>query len=145
MGEAAQTLLEEDFVEGSLEILILDDEPIVGARLKPALEKEGHLVEIFVDSGEAAARLEEKNFDIVVTDIRMEGLDGIQLLEKVKQLSPRTKVIIITGYATVELARESEGKGAFDFIAKPFRIGTMRDKIMKAAKALEKERAVAGH
>ena len=127
----------------SLEILILDDEPIVGLRLKSALEKEGYDVEVFVRSDEAAKRLEEKNFDIVVTDIRMEGMDGIQLLEKVKLRSPETKVIIITGYASMELAREATSKGAFDFIAKPFRIGTMRDKITKAAKALEKERTVA--
>ena len=125
----------------SLEILILDDESIVGQRLKSALEKEGYNVEVFVRSNEAATRLEEKSFDIVVTDIRMEGMDGIQLLEKVKLRSPETKVIIITGYASMDLAREADSKGAFDFIAKPFRIGTMRDKILKAAKALENERA----
>ncbi|MDR3567494.1 MAG: response regulator [Syntrophobacteraceae bacterium] len=129
----------------SLEILILDDESIVGQRLKSALEKEGYSVEAFVRSSEAATRLLEKNFDIVVTDIRMEGMDGMQLLERVKRKSPETKVIIITGYASLELAREAAGKGAFDFIAKPFRIGTMRDKITKAAKALEKERAAVGN
>ncbi len=128
----------------SLEILILDDESIVGQRLKSAVEKEGHHVEAFIRSSDAAARLEEKNFDIVVTDIRMEGMDGMQFMEKVKQKSPGTKVIIITGYASMDLAREASSKGAFDFIAKPFRIGTMRDKILKAAKELEKERALAG-
>jgi DNA-binding NtrC family response regulator len=128
-----------------LEILILDDESIVGQRLKSALEKEGYLVEVFVRSSEAATRLLEKQFDIVVTDIRMEGMDGMQLLERVKRKSPGTKVIIITGYASMDLAREAASKGAFDFIAKPFRIGTMRDKITKAAKELEKERAAVGN
>jgi DNA-binding NtrC family response regulator len=126
---------------GRLEILILDDEPMVGQRLKPSLEKEGYRVEIFVDPNEATARLEEKEFDILVTDIRMEELDGMQVLEKVRAKSPKTKVIMITGYATLEVARESVAKGAFDFIAKPFRIGTIRDTIMKAAQTLEKERA----
>ena len=129
----------------SLEILILDDELIVGQRLKSALEKEGYNVENYVRSSEAATRLLEKNFDIVVTDIRMEGMDGMQVLERVKEKSPSTKVIIITGYASMDLAREAAGKGAFDFVAKPFRIGTIRDKIMKAAKELEKERAAAGN
>lgn len=124
----------------SVEILILDDEPIVGKRLLPALKKDGHQVEIFVDPKAAVSRLEEKNFDIVVTDIRMDELDGIQILESVTARSPNTKVIMITGYATLELARESLTKGAFEFIAKPFRLGEIRGTILKAAQALEKER-----
>jgi DNA-binding NtrC family response regulator len=58
-------------------------------------------------------------------------------LETVLQKSPATKVIMITGYATLEMAHESLDKGAFDFIAKPFRIGKMRETILKAARALE--------
>jgi DNA-binding NtrC family response regulator len=119
------------------ELLILDDEPLVGQRLKPALTKEGYRVEVYTDPKAAVARLEEKNFDIVVTDIRMEELDGLQVLETVLQKSPGTKVIMITGYATLETAHESLDKGAFDFIAKPFRIGKMRETILKAARALE--------
>lgn len=126
-----------------LEILILDDEPMVGQRLKPALVKEGYRVEAFTAPQEAVARLEEKNFDIVVTDIRMEELDGMQVLARVLQKSPATKVIMITGFATLEMAHESLNQGAFDFIAKPFRIGKIRDTILKAAKALEKERGTA--
>jgi DNA-binding NtrC family response regulator len=122
-----------------IEILILDDEPMVGLRLKPALGKEGYRVEVYTAPKEAVARLEEKNFDIVVTDIRMEELDGLQVLENVLKRSPRTKVIMITGYATLEMAHESIKKGAFDFIAKPFRIGKIREAILKAAQTLEKE------
>ena len=124
----------------SLDILILDDEPIVGKRLKPTLMRDGHRVEIFVDPKEAVSRLEQKNFDIVVTDIRMEELDGIQVLETVTAKSPETKVIMITGYATLELARESLTKGAFEFIAKPFKLGEIRATILKAAQALEQQR-----
>jgi len=90
-----------------IELLIIDDEPLVGQRLKPALTKEGYRVEVFTAPREAVARLEEKNFDIVVTDIRMEELDGVQVLEKVLRRAPQTKVIMITGYATLEMARES--------------------------------------
>lgn len=120
----------------ALDILVLDDEPIVGERLKPALEKEGHHVEIFVDPNEALERISEKTFDIVVTDIRMDEMDGIKVLEKVSAVSSRTKVIMITGYATLEVARESLTKGAFDFIAKPFKLREMRAAINKAAEAL---------
>lgn len=122
-----------------LDILVLDNEPIVGERLKPALEKEGYQVEIFVDPNKALERISEKTFDIVVTDIRMDEVDGIQVLEQVMARSGRTKVIMITGYATLEVARESLTKGAFDFIAKPFQLREMRSTIRKAAEALDGE------
>jgi DNA-binding NtrC family response regulator len=120
----------------SLEILLLDDEPIVGKRLKPALSKIGCEVEVFEDPLSAVARLDEKNFDIVVTDIRMDEMDGMQILEHVLAKSPQTKVIMITGYAMIALAREAMEKGAFDFIAKPFKPDDLRIVIAKAAEAL---------
>jgi DNA-binding NtrC family response regulator len=121
----------------NLQILVLDDEPIVGKRLKTALEKNGHVVEVFEDSRVALSRLGEKEFDIIVTDVRMEEVDGIQVLEHVLERSSRTKVIVITGYATVEVAREALAKGAFDFIAKPFKPDDLRQAISKAAEALD--------
>jgi DNA-binding NtrC family response regulator len=120
----------------SLTVLLLDDEPIVGRRLKPALDKIGCQVEVFENPREAVARIDEKEFDIVVTDIRMEGMDGIQVLEHVREKWPRTKVILITGYAKMDLAREAMGKGVFDFIAKPFRPDDLRQIIARAAEAL---------
>ncbi|RZB38540.1 MAG: hypothetical protein SRB2_00288 [Desulfobacteraceae bacterium Eth-SRB2] len=119
-----------------LDVLILDDEPIVGKRLKPALAKIGCEVEIFVNSNEALDRINEKEFDIVVTDIRMENIDGLQVLEHVVKKSGRTKVIMLTGYAMMAVAREAMEKGAFDFIAKPFKPDDLRKIIAKAAKAL---------
>ncbi len=122
-----------------LEILILDDETIVGERLKASLEKDGHNLETFTSSVEALKSLKEKNFDIVVTDIRMDDISGIEILEQVRKKSLRTKVIMITGYATLEVARESLTKGAFDFIAKPFKIKEIRKAIEKAVEALQAE------
>jgi DNA-binding NtrC family response regulator len=120
-----------------LSILVLDDEPIVCKRLKPALEKSGYEVEI-VDSGKAAIeRIDQRVFDIVVTDIRMEGIDGLDVLRHARQHSPRTIVIMITGYATVEAARDALTQGAFDFIAKPFRLDDLRAAIARAAAQLE--------
>ena len=121
----------------SLSILVLDDEPIVGKRLKTALEKNGHEVEVFEDSRLALRRLDERDFDVIVTDVRMEEVDGIQVLEHVLERSARTKVIVITGYATVEVAREALAKGAFDFIAKPFKPDDLRQVIARAAVALK--------
>ncbi|HIJ55621.1 MAG TPA: response regulator [Deltaproteobacteria bacterium] len=123
-------------MEEKLQVMILDDEPIVGKRLKPALAKHGVDVEVFENSKKAVDRLREKCFDIVVTDFRMEEVDGIQVLEYIMGRSNRTKVIIITGYATVEVAREALVKGAFDVIAKPFKPDDLRSAINKAALSL---------
>jgi DNA-binding NtrC family response regulator len=123
-------------METKLQILILDDEPIVGKRLGPALRKIGAEVDVFEDPHQALKRIQEKTFDVVVTDIRMEDVDGIEILEKVKARSGHTKVIMITGYATVEVAREALAKGAFDFIAKPFKPNDLREVVLRAAEAL---------
>ncbi|MFH1739111.1 MAG: response regulator [bacterium] len=125
----------------SLKILVLDDEPIVGKRLKPALGKIGCDVEVYQDPSEALKRIDEKEFDIVVTDIYMGEIDGFLVLEHVVKKSNRTKVIVITGYAMMELARKAMEQGAFDFIAKPFQPDDLRNIILKAAEALESESA----
>ena len=119
-----------------LEVLLLDDEPIVGKRLKPALEKIGCSVEVFENPHSALERIDSKLFDIVVSDIRMDDIDGIMILDHVLKKSQHTKVILITGYAMMSLAREAMEKGAFDFIAKPFQPDDLRVVIAKAAKAL---------
>jgi len=123
-------------VSDPLSILILDDEPIVVKRLEPALTKEGYDVEAFQTSKKALERILEKTFDIVITDIYMEEVDGFQILERVLERSPRTKVIVITGYAMMEMARDAMAKGAFDFIAKPFKPDDLREVILKASKSL---------
>ena len=123
------------------EILIVDDEPIVGERLSASLSKDGHKVEAHTDPAEALRTVESKTFDIVICDIRMGEIDGLQVMEHVLASSPRTKFIMITGYATLELARESLTKGAFDFIAKPFKLGEIRKTIDKAITALNSESA----
>jgi CheY-like chemotaxis protein len=127
-----------------LEVMVVDDEPIVGKRLKPALTKYGYDVEVFDNPVKAIDRFDEKEFDVVVTDLRMEDLNGIQVLEHVTAKSAKTKVIFITAYATVENAREALVKGAFDFIAKPFKPNDLRMAIAKAALSLGYRGELAG-
>jgi DNA-binding NtrC family response regulator len=122
-------------------ILILDDEPIVCERLKSVLEKDGYHLDVFTDPVEAMRHLEDREIDIVVSDIRMRSMDGIQVMNRVSQKSTRTKVVLITGYATMELAREAMAKGAFDFIAKPFKSREIRETIQRAAEALQQSPA----
>jgi DNA-binding NtrC family response regulator len=119
-----------------LKVLILDDEPIVGRHLKPALCRYGFDVETFESPDRAIARINETEFDVVVTDIRMKGMDGLRVLELVMAKSARTKVIFITGYASREIEREALSKGVFGFIAKPFKPADLYLAINDAAKAL---------
>ena len=113
------------------QILILDDEPIVCKRLRPAFQKAGYDVEAFTDSASALARIEQKRFDIVITDLKMEGTDGMRFLTRIKEVWPHTHVIVITGFATPETAKESFHKGAFDFVAKPFKLSDILDTVRR--------------
>lgn len=146
-GAVAQSptpVMEQKNQKKKLEVMVVDDEPIVGKRLKPALTKYGYDVEVFDNPIKAIDRFDEKEFDVVVTDLRMEHLNGIQVLEHVAAKSDKTKVIFITGYATVENAREALVKGAFDFIAKPFKPNDLRMAITKAALSLGYRGELAG-
>jgi DNA-binding NtrC family response regulator len=119
-----------------LQVLVLDDEPLVGKRLKPMLEKIGCEVEAFDDPSKACLRIREKEFDIVISDIVMQEIDGIQVLECVRERSLRTKVIMVTGWANMATARSATEKGAFDFIAKPFEPWELRRVMARAAAEL---------
>lgn len=121
------------------EICIVDDEQIVCERLKPLLEKSGYQVETYTDSKSALERLSGKKFDILITDLKMGRPDGLELLHFTRAHSPQTKVIIITGFATVETAREAMKSGAVDFIAKPFRLGQLKDLIQKISDEIKKD------
>jgi DNA-binding NtrC family response regulator len=112
-------------------VAVLDDEAIVCERLKPALEKAGFDVVTFTQSQKIIDRLSHEHFDVVVTDMKMHKPDGLDVMRFVQQHSPTTKVIIITGFATVETAKEALKSGAVDFIAKPFKISTLRDLVVK--------------
>jgi len=119
-----------------IEVCIVDDEQIVCERLQPVLEKNGFFVESFTDSKLAMERLTEKSFDILITDLKMSRPDGIELLQHARRQSAETRVIIITGFATVETARQAMKGGAVDFIAKPFRLSHLRDLTLKIAEEI---------
>ncbi|GLI34422.1 response regulator [Desulforhabdus amnigena] len=128
--------LENTNRDAKLQILILDDEAIVCKRLKPAFQKAGYDVETFTDSASAMSRVNEKKFDIVITDLKMEGEDGMRFLSRIKETAPDTGVIVITGFATPESAKESFHKGAFDFVAKPFRLSDIIDTVRRLEKQI---------
>lgn len=120
-------------------LLVIDDEAIVGKRLLQVFGKMGFIVETFdspVPAMEAAAA---RPFDIVVTDLKMGGMDGMEVLARVRQLNPSTRVIIITGYAQPETEEEAFKLGVFDFIPKPFRLEQLKESILKALDELEQK------
>lgn len=119
--------------ENKLRILVLDDEPIVCKRLQPALEKLGFEVDTFTRSVEAMHQVQQSDYDIVITDLKMKEIDGMRFLEEVKKQRPQTEVIVITGFATMETAKQSFQKGVFDFIAKPFKLSEIQDVVTRAA------------
>ncbi len=101
-------------------VLLVDDERKLGVVLAGELEDHGHQV-LTVQDGRTASRLvRERGFDVVVTDIRMEPVDGLQLLAAVKESAPDTDVIVMTAYASTDTAVEALRKGAADYLIKPF-------------------------
>jgi DNA-binding NtrC family response regulator len=120
-------------------LLVIDDEAIVGKRLHQVFGKMGFQVEVFDNAIPAMEAVTNRPFDIVVTDLKMEGMDGMEVLARVRQLNPATRVIIITGYAQPETEEEAFNLGVFDFIPKPFRLEQLKESILKALKELERE------
>ncbi len=117
-----------------LRLVIIDDEPIVGRRLKQVFSKMGYHVDIFTNPLYALEFMKDNPFDIVITDFKMEELDGMEVLRRAKQLNPKSRVIIITGYARPETAKEAFKSGVFDFMVKPFRLDELKESVSRAAK-----------
>ena len=121
----------------AMNILVVDDEKDIRDGSERILTRLGFQV-FKADRGEKAlAILEKDTVSMVLLDLKMPGMDGMEVLERIMELDDAILVIVITGYATVEVAREALAKGAFDFIAKPFKPDDLRQIITRAAAALK--------
>ncbi|MDY0226308.1 MAG: sigma-54 dependent transcriptional regulator [Desulfomicrobium apsheronum] len=118
-------------------ILVVDDEHISRDNLALALARQGHDTVTASGGTEALGLLQDSDFDMVLTDLMMEGMDGLALLREVKSRHPDIEVVVITGYPTVDTAVEAMRAGAYDYLAKPYRIDEAR---LLVHKALEKRR-----
>ncbi len=112
-------------------ILVVDDELIVRDSLKELLENEGFFVNMAASGAEALDRLSEAPYHLMLTDIKMPEMDGVELLQKVRETFPDTTVIMMTAYATVETAVEAMKIGAVDYLIKPFEPETLIPMILK--------------
>ncbi|HYA86168.1 MAG TPA: sigma-54 dependent transcriptional regulator, partial [Nitrospirota bacterium] len=113
-------------------LLIIDDEKIALRNLEHVMKKEGYDVTATQSGANALKILEDRKFDVVLTDLRMEKVDGMQILKKTHELFPDTEVIMITGHATLDSAVESMKQGAFYYLAKPFKLEVVRKVVSEA-------------
>jgi DNA-binding NtrC family response regulator len=106
-------------------ILVIDDEDIVRLSCSRTLVPEGYELKMAKNGQEGIKMLEEESFDLVLTDLKMPNMDGIEVLGTIKEKWPKTDVVIVTGYQTVETAVKAIKLGAFDYIEKPFTPDTL--------------------
>jgi DNA-binding NtrC family response regulator len=113
------------------EILIVDDDDVIRETLSELLSSQ-YVCETAETAEEALAKLQAKRFDVVLTDISMPGLTGLDLLEKVQNLHPKTPVIIISGVSDQDQAHRLLSLGAFDYLQKPFRLEVVEKSVERA-------------
>lgn len=119
-------------LQNKYHILVVDDEAVIREGMRRILESGNIRVESSASGRAAIEKIQEQDFDVVITDLKMPGMDGLEVLNAIKILQPDVPVIIITGYATVDTAVEAMKSGAFDYIAKPFTPEQISEKVQKA-------------
>lgn len=121
-------------------ILIVDDEATAVENLAHVCRKEGHRVTTRTSGAAALKEIEKCQFDVVLTDLRMEAVDGMAVLQRAKEIDPEIAVILITGYATLDSAINAMKAGAFHYIAKPFRLDEVREIVRNALEMVRLKR-----
>ena len=119
------------YLERPFQVLVVDDEEIARTNLEHILKKDGHRVKTAANGLEALERLKDQKFDLILTDLKMDKMDGIQLLEAAKEIDPHAAIMMITGYATVDSAVEALQKGAVHYLSKPIKIDELRASVKK--------------
>ncbi|MGC8490978.1 MAG: endopeptidase La [Syntrophobacteraceae bacterium] len=112
-------------------ILVVDDEEIARTNVEYVLRKDGYQVATAFDGADALEKLGQKEFELVLTDLKMERMDGLQLLESVKKVAPGTEVVMVTGFATVNSAVDALRKGAAHYLPKPVDLEELRSTVKR--------------
>src|SRR5438094_788875 len=120
-------------------VLIIDDEPLMRISIADALKAEGCQVKVATTGLEGVDLIRKEPFEIVITDLRLPGMDGLQILQACKQVLPKTGVIVITAHGSVETAVEAIKMGAYDYITKPFSMDELLLIVKRLVKVLELE------
>ena len=114
-------------------ILLIEDDPGIRENLRRVLEEEGHEVATERRGDEGLTRAANDAFNVVITDLKMPGLSGLDLVRQLHAAKPRLPIILITAFGTTETAIEATKSGAYDYVLKPFDIGELVDLVRKAA------------
>ncbi len=123
-------------ISKTIDILIVEDEKNVGDLLKEVLSGENRKISICYDGAEAMQELSRTKHDLVITDIRLPGATGIEVLREARTRYPHILVIIITGYASIETAIEAVRQGAYDYLRKPFRLDEIKIAVTNACERI---------
>ena len=124
-----------------LKVLVIDDEELLAETLAESLERVGYQCTIATSGPAGARKVEAEDFDVILTDLKMEDVDGLAVLRKAKHELPDAEVILITGHGDVETAREAFKQGAADYLTKPVDLVELRAMVNKAAERLRLSRA----
>ncbi|MDQ7052969.1 MAG: response regulator [candidate division KSB1 bacterium] len=116
-------------------VLIVDDEDDILHLMAEAISRWGYNPIIAHDGQDAIQKVEELPVDLILTDVRMPKVDGISLLQKVKEINPDTSVIVFTGYPAIQSAVDALKSGAYDYLVKPVDLAELKNKIEKAIQA----------
>lgn len=112
-------------------IIVLDDVMDAGILVKKILEKKGYEVMAFTEEEEALDYVKSNKPDLAILDIKLKKMTGIEVLEEIRKASPATKALMLTGYPTLETARESQKLGAVDYCVKPIDKDELEEKVEK--------------
>ena len=123
-------------MEKKIAILIVDDEESVRESLNLWFTEDGYRVECAENAKEALSKLESDSFDIILTDLKMPGMDGLELLQRIKTLNKDSIIIVMTAFATVDTAVRALKEGAFDYVTKPFDPDDLSHLIRNATKQI---------
>ena len=119
------------------QIMVIDDDAIIGRSFDRVLSQEGYDVSTAFSGKEALDLIDNKDYDVIFTDIRMPEMDGFEVAERLKVSNPQTPIVFITGYGTEENREKADMAGAFDFICKPFTPEIIKDVTLKVLQKKE--------
>src|SRR5437868_6978970 len=124
-----------------IRVLVIDDERFHAEAIAESLERVGYDCALATSGAEGARKIEDEDFDVILTDLRMADLDGLAILRKARQEQPGAAVVVITGHGDVKTAVEAMKQGAANFLQKPVNLAELRAMVDKAAETLRLERA----
>ncbi len=118
-------------------IIVLDDVLDAGEMIKRILERKGHSVDVFTEEHEALEYVQKNSVHLAILDIKLKKMSGVDVLKELRQVSPQTEVLMLTGYPTLETAREALNLGAKEYLVKPIDKNELEEKVAAVCEQME--------